>query len=351
MKLSSAIVLSAIVAITCAHSSSSISSTRSHPQEAATKPGRDLYARNRFVRRKFLDNVTGVLPIAHTLDNSNQAQPESTGSSTTTDGELHERSDDDGLDCVGEDEDEDGSHPKLPTNGNNSHPKSPIKGNNGHPKLPTNDNNGNNTPCDCENDHHGAIGNDYHTNNGGDVDIYIGLDTIINVKIGVILKAYLSIVVDALVDIKADILSKIALKLDLDLSVDLDLALKIKAIVDLKVDALITPKLNANIRARVNALVHSRCTSTCGADVDAGILADMTAALKIDLGLILADIDADILADIRVRLDALGLKVKAGVNLALDLDLGALVGVVVGDCNDSKAAILADIKIAVLANL
>ncbi|KAG0069580.1 hypothetical protein BGZ90_000153 [Linnemannia elongata] len=322
MKVTSVIVLSAIAAIACA-------SHNAPKSQAQAQPGRELYARNRFAQRRgLLDGLTGSLPIAqHAADLSSIKTSQPKAVESTTD-EWIKRSDDD-LECEDEDDDgnNDGGHPKPPTGGDNGHPKPPTGGDNGHPKPPTNGDNGhgNDSPCACGNDH------------DGDIDV--------------ILKAYLGIVLDASVGIKADILAKIAVKLGVDLKADLAVALELKAIVDAKIDALISANLSADIRAKVDALVHSRCQSTCGADVDAGILADITAAVKVDLGNLLADIDADILVDLKVRLDALGLKIKANVDVALGLNLRAIVGGVVGDCEDSKAAILADIKVAVLANL
>lgn len=120
---------------------------------------------------------------------------------------------------------------------------------------------------------------------------------------------------------------------------------------DAKVDAIVKAKLDSNVRAKVGKAVRNHCKHTCGADVDEGILADITAALKTDLGHLLSGLDADILADIRVNLNALGIKVKADVDLHLGLNLGAILGGLVGNCKDSQPAILADIKLAVLANL
>lgn len=77
-------------------------------------------------------------------------------------------------------------------------------------------------------------------------------------------------------------------------------------------------------------------SSPAAPGVDAGILADITAAVKLDLGNLLTDIDANILVDLKVRLDAQGLMVKADVDLVLGLNLGAILGGVVGDCEDSK---------------
>ncbi|KAF9094894.1 hypothetical protein BGX23_001400 [Mortierella sp. AD031] len=301
MKVTTVIVLSAIAAIACA----------SHTVKPQSQSGRDLYAHNRFAKRGLFDNLTGFIPGS--LSGAGSSMTPQASAAQTTDEELLKRSDDG--DC--EEGDDDG-------NDHGHHSKPPHHG------------------------HHG--GDDHHSGGGGsDIDFHIGLDTIINAKIGVIVKAYLGIALGALVDIKADILAKIALKLKLDLKANVDLGLKIKAIVDAKVDTLIKAKLDIDIRAKIGALVHGRCKNTCGVDVDAGILADITEALKIDLGHILADIDADILADIRVRLNALGLKIKADVNLVLGLNLGAILRGLVGDCDKSRPAILADIKLAVLA--
>ncbi|KAG0295613.1 hypothetical protein BGZ96_011323 [Linnemannia gamsii] len=325
MKVASVIILSAIAAIACASHSTSKSQVQ--------QPDRELYARNRFAQRR--DLLGGVLPIGQIADVSTNAPKSKTVDSGISD--LLKRSSD--IECKDEDEDEDEddgheSH-HNPHHHNPHHHNPPHHGHHGHPKPP----------------HHGSHGSDHHSGGSDGDGIHIGLDTIINAKIDVILKAYLGILLDVCVDIKADILAKIALKLGLDLKVDLGLALKIKAIVDAKIDALINLKLKVDIRAKIDALVHHRCTSTCGSDVDLGILADITAAVKLDLGILLADIDADILADIKVNLDALGLKVKADVDLALGLNLGAILGGLVGDIKDSEPGILADIKLAVLANL
>ncbi|KAF9927582.1 hypothetical protein FBU30_003047 [Linnemannia zychae] len=308
MKVASIIVLSAIAAIACA--------SHNTPKPQGDQHIRTLYARDRFARQSLLDNVNGSAPKAQAVDLSAMHKTQSAGSPSN---ELLKRSDD--MDC--DDDGDNGDYHKPP------HHKPPH-----HKPL-----------------HHKPPHHKPPTDGGNNVDVHIGLDTIIKVKVDVIHKAYLGIVVDALVDIKADILAKIVLKLNINPDVDVGFAEKVKALVDAKVDAIIKAKLNADIHAKINDLVHSRCKSTCGKDVDAGILADITQALKIDLGHLLLGIDADILADIRVNLDALGLKVKADVDPALGLNLGAILGGVVGDAEKSKPAILADIKLAVLANL
>lgn len=76
-------------------------------------------------------------------------------------------------------------------------------------------------------------------------------------------------------------------------------------------------------------------------------MADILASIKIDLGHLLSSLDANILADIRVRLNALGIKLNAHVSLALGLDLGAILGDVVGDCKHAGSSILADLKLAI----
>lgn len=89
------------------------------------------------------------------------------------------------------------------------------------------------------------------------------------------------------------------------------------------------------------ALIHS-------SDVDAGILADILASIKIDLGHFLSSLDANVLADIRVcLLNALGIKLNAHVSLTLGLDLGVILGDVVGDCKHAGSTILADLKLAI----
>lgn len=114
-------------------------------------------------------------------------------------------------------------------------------------------------------------------------------------------------------------------------------------------DAAVKVYVNADIRARVGDTVHHHCSHSCGSDVDAGILADITALIKVNLGKILVDLDADVLVDIRVRLNALGLKIKADVDLHLGLDLGAILGDLLGDCRHAHPAIMADLKLAINA--
>lgn len=114
-----------------------------------------------------------------------------------------------------------------------------------------------------------------------------------------------------------------------------------------KVDAAVKVYVNAGIRATIGDSVRHHCHSGCGSDEDLGILADITAKLKLDIGKILVDLDADILADIRVNLQSLGLRVKANVALPLGLDLKVILGGLVDSCNDASDGLLIKLKAAV----
>ncbi|KAG0355744.1 hypothetical protein BGX24_006553, partial [Mortierella sp. AD032] len=67
----------------------------------------------------------------------------------------------------------------------------------------------------------------------------------------------------------------------------------------------------------------------------------------IDLGHLLSGLDANILAEIRVRLNALGIKLNAHAKLALGLNLGASPGGVVIDCKRAGSTILANLKLTI----
>ncbi|KAG0202056.1 hypothetical protein BGX28_005306 [Mortierella sp. GBA30] len=169
----------------------------------------------------------------------------------------------------------------------------------------------------------------------------LDLDSIIKLKIDVVVKAYIDILLHALVDVKADILAKICLKLGIDL--DADIVVKIRAIVYARIDAILKLYLNTDIGVMIGHACHRHCRHSCGSDVDIDILTDIDALLKIDLRHILVDLDINILADIRLRLDALGIKIKTDIDLDLDLDLDDLLGGILGSCKDHHDGILAQL--------
>ncbi|KAF9305860.1 hypothetical protein BG003_001186, partial [Podila horticola] len=233
-----------------------------------------------------------------------------------------------------------GNHDGHPPHHGNHDGHPPHHGNHdGHP--PHHSNHHGNGPCDCDRGHHSNNHNGHSSH--GDLD----LDVIVKAKIDIIAKSIIGITVDALIDIKADICAKILLKLNLDVDVDVELVAKIRAIVHAKIDAAVKVYVNAGIRATIGDSVRRHCHSGCGSDTDSGILADVTARLKLDIGKILVDLDADIMADIRVNLQSLGLRVKANVALALDLNLKVILGGLVDSCNDASAGLLIALRAAV----
>ncbi|KAG0266370.1 hypothetical protein BG011_002490 [Mortierella polycephala] len=200
--------------------------------------------------------------------------------------------------------------------------------------------------CDCGKTHHRG-GKDKEKGGG----VRLDLDAIIDAKIKVILKAYVRVFVGAIIDVKADVLAKICLKLDINLKADIKVAAKLKALVDARVDAVVKAYVNADIKARVGDVVRGHCSKSCSSNADSGILVDIVAKIKIDLEKILVGLDDDILVDIRLRLDALGIKVKADVDLALGLDLGGILKTLVGDCKKARSDIIADLRLVVDARV
>ena len=117
-------------------------------------------------------------------------------------------------------------------------------------------------------------------------------------------------------------------------------------LVSAKVDAAARVWANSDISARISDTVRSHCTHFCSLDMDAAILADIIALIKIDLGDLLSGLDVHILTDIRARLASLGIKLNTHVKHPLGLDLRAILSDVVSECKHAQPTILANFKLA-----